>query len=271
MKLAVAILLFLASAGAYLGAGSFSYLATDVPAAHLVLTLLCGFIFVLSLALAVIGATTPEGRLAGPASVGDLLGWSLLAVQAAFAAGRVANFQSSLEMMVATGSYAGSEVYVADDGTMVLEGEIGFATFPSLVLAHEQSGSSVLVLSSGGGLVDTAKSMGNFLRENAISTEVEQTCASACVIVALSGESLRVAPEARFGFHRGSAIASPDSELGRFLSRFATDDMVSELRRLGVPESTLARAETTPPTEMFFLSGEELYRAGLADDLLEPP
>ena len=111
--------------------------------------------------------------------------------------------------------------------------------------------------------------MGSFLQDEGISTFVAEECASACVIVALSGAELYVTRDARFGFHRGSAVASYESELGRFLSDAATADVVSRLRRLGVPEAILSQAEQTRPEGMFYVSGEDFHRAGLADHLVE--
>ena len=78
---------------------------------------------------------------------------------------------------------------------MVLTGEIGFRTMDSLSQVFAESRSDVLRLDSGGGLIDSAARMGSFLQDNEIRTFVGATCASACVIVALSGKELLVTPE----------------------------------------------------------------------------
>jgi hypothetical protein len=268
-RLLAALLLFTGCAAAFHGAGAWSYRAANVPAVHLVFTLACWMLFLVSLSFAVAASTGSRGELRSPRSLADLLCWMLVVVQAGFAAGRLVNYRSSLEIAVAASRSGGSLVHLADDGLMMLDGEIGFATMASLQQVHTEGGSDILELRSGGGLIDSAAEMGSFVQDKGISTFVAEECASACVIVALSGAELYVTPGARFGFHRGSAVASYESELGRFLSDAATDDLISRLRSLGVPEAILSQAAQTPPDGIFFVSGEEFHRAGLADHLVE--
>jgi hypothetical protein len=44
----------------------------------------------------------------------------------------------------------------------------------------------------------------------------------------------------------------------------ATDQLITRLRRLGVPEPILLRAQATPPDAMYYVSGQEFHEAGLA-------
>ena len=64
-------------------------------------------------------------------------------------------------------------------------------------------------------------------------------------------------------------MASPNSQMGRFLGSAATIAYISQLESLGVPEYILRKAEQTPAEDMYYISGKELYDAGLAHYLVE--
>jgi hypothetical protein len=246
-----------------------AYLAQDVGLAYASLTAAGWFIFLLSLAVAVMVSTDRDGRLHLPRSLGPMLCWILLVPLGGLAIGRLVNYPSSLEITVAVSKSPGAEVVVMGDGVSVLDGEIGFKTYASLPKANEQDRIRLLRLRSWGGFLDVAIDMGSFVSENAIAIHVDEYCESACVIVALSGSELYVSPYARFGFHRGSAAASPHSQTGRFLAASGTDELLSRLHRLGVPDAILRQAEETSPDEMYYVSGEDMYRAGLAQHLVD--
>ncbi len=78
-----------------------------------------------------------------------------------------------------------------------------------------------------------------------------------------------MAPDALFGFHRGSAAASKNSQLGRYIGNMGTEDYVSALDARGVPDSILMKTRNTPANDMYYLSGAEMVSLGLALDLLE--
>jgi hypothetical protein len=172
-------------------------------------------------------------------------------------------------MMLAVSNSPGTEVVFVGDGVAFLDGEIGFRTYESLAMEHEHSEIRVLELRSWGGILDPAVKIGSLVSENKVAVHVFDYCESACVIIALSSSELSASPDAQFGFHRGAAVASPDSELGRFVADSATDELLSRLHRLGVPDAILRQAEQTPPNEMYYVSGEDFYRAGLVQHLVE--
>lgn len=103
------------------------------------------------------------------------------------------------------------------------------------------NGGEVLQVRSEGGIIDSAVEMGDFLEENGIGTFVLGYCESACLIVPLSSGNLRVSRNARFGFHRGASVARAGSEIGRFISKVATDQLVQKLVQLGYPIGLLRR------------------------------
>jgi hypothetical protein len=261
--------LLLACLAAFRGAWSSGALTPDIELAYNGLVVACWFFFLLSLAVAVMGSTDRDGRLRAPRSLGALLCWLLLIPQAGLAIGRVVNYRSTLDIIVAASNSPGADVLYLGDGVLWLDGEIGSATLRTLSEESIRDDVYILHLQSNGGVIDSAVAMGLLLDEKAISTFVDGYCESACVIVALSSDELYVSRAAQFGFHRGSAVASRGSGLGRFLERVATDQMLSRLRSLGVPEEILQAAGQTPPESIYYVSGEDLYRAGLAQHLID--
>ncbi|MBK8906920.1 MAG: hypothetical protein IPM60_03175 [Rhodospirillales bacterium] len=261
-------MLLLASGICSVGAGSFSYLADDVVTTHGILSTLCLAFFLLGIAVAVLANTEVNGEIHLPRSLAALACLLLLVPHGGIAIGRIVNFQPSLEIMRAAHDADGTKVQV-DRGFAVLNGEIGYETLVSLQSVLDREPSSAILLSSEGGLLDAAIEIGRILRERQIDVLVDENCESACVIVALSAERLFVAADARFGFHRASAPASRDSQLGRYIGKMATDDLLSSLRSLRIPDSVLTRAEETPAYEMYYLSGDDLVQLGLARDCAE--
>lgn len=262
----VSALLLLGCAAAFFGAGA-GRLPWSVETGHAILSAVCVAFFLLGLVVAILSSTDRAGRLRAPGTLAALLCWTLALLQAGFATGRLTNHRASLEMALALAASPGASFVYAGDGVLLLDGEIGFDTFESLVRESALNEIRLVQLHSGGGLIESAARIGAFIADNDLATFVNSGCESACVIVALSSAKLYVTPDARFGFHRGSALANPDSELGRFVSGLATDDLIARLGALGVPEEILDRARNTPPDQMHHVSGEDLHRAGLADYL----
>ena len=245
-----------------------TYLALDA-------SLVLGFIvatkslfFLLSIAIAIISSTDRIGRLQAPYSLRSLLCWILLIPQGGLAIGGLLNYESSLEIELAASNYQGAAVVFGDNGVAILDGKIGFRTLETLRKGY-RSQVSLLELNSPGGLIDAALEIGQFIKSNNINILVERDCESACVIVALSGVQLYVSSDARFGFHRGKAVASSDSQLGTYIGRTATNDLVHHLNRLGLPEQILRKVEQTPSDDMYYLSGERFYEIGLAHHLVD--
>ena len=262
------LVLFLACWAASRGAGSSGSLP-KVELAYNGLIVACWFFFLLGLAVAVMGSTDRDGGLRAPRSLGALLCWLLLIPQAGFAIGGLVNYRSTLDIIVAAGNAPGADVLYVGDGVLLLDGEIGSETLRTLSEESVREDVYILHLNSNGGVIDSAIAMGLLLEERVISTFVDGYCESACVIVALSGDELYVSRTAQFGFHRGSAVASQGSEVGRYIERLGTEQMLSRLRSLGVPEEILRQAEQTPAESIYYVSGEDLYRAGLAHHLID--
>lgn len=249
-------------------AGSFSYLAEDASLAHWMLSALCLIFFLLGIVVAVLVNTDAKGELHSPQSLSAIICLIFLVPQGGFAIGLLVNYKSYLEIMTAVKDSAGVNVY-ADQGFVVLDGDIGHETLSTLRTVVDYERPSILLLRSEGGLIEIGIEIGKLLKLNRMAVFVPENCESACVIIALSGDQLYVAPDARFGFHRGSAVASNNSQIGRFIGNAATEDYVLALGALGVPESILAITRATPSNDMHYLSGAEMVSIGLARDQSE--
>lgn len=224
----------------------------------------------LVLSLMTIRFTRPTAGLGprGLAGLFRLLGWIGVFVQTVSLAGLVVNFRSHVAMLEETYRYEGDEVIAIDDDSVLLYGEIGPRTVDSFAAAAVGA-TSVLELDSGGGRLDSARQIAAIVADRGLVVTVYGTCASACVLIALRGKELRAAPDAQFGFHRGSAIADAESELGRFASAQATEEMFDELRRRGIPNEILTSGRNTLPDDMHFETGRRLFELGIVDALVE--
>ena len=229
----------------------------------------CGaFAALLSLAVSVKINSGPHGNLIVPRNLTSLFCVVLLMPTAGFFVGLIANKSSTISILTSYKDYVGVEVSLESDKSAILDGLIGTATLPSLQAMAKEKPIKYLVLRSGGGLVESAIELADYLRSKRISTVNATYCKSACVIVALSGQPLYASPNAVFGFHQGSAIASENSQIGRLIGKYATDDLISALRVRGVPKKVLDEAGRTPPNKMLHMTGTEMFDLGLVKHLL---
>ncbi len=156
----------------------------------------------------------------------------------------------------------------ANDRTLVLDGQIGLETKRSLEVELEQGGIEAILLSSNGGYIDLSLKISRLIQEHQLDVYVVNECSSACVILALSGESLYAEPDAKFGFHRAQTATKRDGQVADYMRTQATNAMIDFFKHKNVPAHILERAENTSSDDMFYFSGEDLYREGLVRELL---
>ncbi len=259
-----ALISFVACTTAWVLIQNFSHLASDVFWAHVGLTAACCFFFLISASIVTAGLIDKNSKLTAPRSLNSLFLLMLLIAQSGFAFGTIFNFEALLQLARAATVEEGNTIAIQEDGSAVLYGNIGPKTFQSLQTNLSNAPIHSLELLSGGGDIDSAEKIGDFIKKSGIQVSVRSHCASACVLIALSAPELYVSSEAQFGFHQASTAASPDSQLGSFYGKVATEEFVARLKTLGIPESLLHKARTTPPEQMHYISGKELARIGLA-------
>jgi hypothetical protein len=163
--------------------------------------------------------------------------------------------------------YSGVAATIVDENWLFIDGAIGSLTLETINKIANSNDIKFVQLNSGGGLIETALDIARFVDKNNISTVVNGECASACVLIAISGKKLLVSRTAKFGFHNASSISQPGSELGKFSSMVASETMFSFLIKRGIPRDIIKEAEATPANEMYYVNGVDFIRRGLAVQL----
>jgi len=113
--------------------------------------------------------------------------------------------------------------------------------------------------SEGGNLLEGVK-LADAIRFGKMSTNVGKvaTCASACFLVFAAGSTKFVSYGARIGVHG----ASDKSGRETVSSEAATISMAKIAKELAVPAAIIGRMVVTPPTEMVWLTPQELQSLG---------
>ena len=137
----------------------------------------------------------------------------------------------------------------------------------TFVKLNEQAVIRFLELDSPGGIINSALEISKEVEQKNISVVVRETCASACVLIAVSGKRLFTLPQAQFGFHNALTIVQPESEIGKFASSSGSDLLFSFLKQHGVPNSIISEAKATPADDMFWVSGRQFIALGLANPI----
>jgi len=197
----------------------------------------------------------------------DLLAWLLLIVTSFFCAGKILDYQFYKANEAALAKYPGVEVIMQENGLAYLGGEIGYTTLLSLIQLNENKTIRYIELNSPGGIIEAAMGLDRYLREEGISVIVAEKCESACVLIAIGQKPLYVKPTAKFGFHNAASLADESSQRGRLSSQAGSDYMFTELLKKGIPQNIIREAELTPAEAMYYVSGLELIRLGLAKAL----
>lgn len=124
---------------------------------------------------------------------------------------------------------------------------------------------TVMVVTSGGGALDAALTMGRVIRAKGISTVAHGVCASACTYMMMGGVNRVVTKDTQYGIHQisftgpetdpNAPIFSP-SFMVDFQKSIATlQDYVDEM---GVNPRIIGLASKTPPDDIDWLTREEL-------------
>lgn len=163
--------------------------------------------------------------------------------------------------------FSGVAASIINENWLSIDGAIGSLTLETVNQIANSNDIKFVQLNSGGGLIETALDIASFVDKNNISTVVNSECASACVLIAVSGKQLLVSRTARFGFHNASSVGQPGSELGKYSSMMASKTMFSYLIKRGIPRDIIRKAETTPANEMYYVNGVDFIQRGLAVQL----
>jgi hypothetical protein len=158
---------------------------------------------------------------------------------------------------------------VTKDGRIVISisGEItpgDTDAFKAAVKTANDAGklvSSIRLNSPGGNLLEGAK-LADAVRFGKMATNVGQgaSCASACFLVFAAGETKFANYTAQIGVHG----ASDESGAETVQSGAATVSMARIAKELGVPPQIIGRMVVTPPSDMVWLSPQDLMSMGVS-------
>lgn len=161
------------------------------------------------------------------------------------------------------------------DGSVYLNGPIDTASVNGVMdtISYKLSSGwlnsgGYLLIDSTGGLIEDAESLAAFVSLNSIPVVIKNECSSACVLIALSSPYLSTDRSALIGFHQPNLLSNSSLPIHLFALNELKIDFFNELERLGVPARVIEMAKETPSNQMFYITGDELYRMGLAKSLL---
>ncbi len=124
----------------------------------------------------------------------------------------------------------------------------------------ENEGVRALHLKSNGGNVFYGRQMQNLVHERGLTTIVDQNCMSACALVFLGGQQRYLAPGAQLGFHRASAGGASQFEIDSF-----EESDAQFMRAMGISDAFVEKAFSTPSSDIWIPSIEELEKAHVID------
>jgi hypothetical protein len=154
-------------------------------------------------------------------------------------------------------------VHLTADGELELKGAFSAgvaAQAQALLVSHPAV--KTLHLNSPGGWVREGVLLATVVQSHHLATDSNTGCYSACIIAYLSGSPRRLHPEARLGFHSSSGLGTD-----AFYLHAANDEVAQRLRNLGVAETFIDRALTTPASALWTPDPAELVANHLVDEV----
>jgi ATP-dependent protease ClpP protease subunit len=135
-------------------------------------------------------------------------------------------------------------------------------TLPPHAAERMRVGTITLALDSPGGMIDGARHMTDWVKENKVDTVVPNgaTCASSCVMIWGAGEHKFAGENAQIGVHGASSmLASNDAKVADaqgtlFVARTLADEKA--------PATVIAAVATTPPSDVHWLIPADLVAWG---------
>ncbi len=148
-------------------------------------------------------------------------------------------------------------VRILRDGTeLEVTGFFGYGLAQELEATLRQAPSAKVVhLASRGGRVAVALDIRDVIRSHGLDTYVATSCASACTIAFLAGQTRWAAQDAKLGFHR---FSSPGADIG-VMNRSVRETYAAA----GLHGAFLEHVQATPPEQLWYPSMVELVAASV--------
>ena len=212
--------------------------------------------------LCLLGLQIRYGLKAARSITGSPLSWLIWAtllvastITFSNALDRIANLYVKPPTLVESGT-----TFEVENGVAIFAGLIDFGAFNALenTLKRHPDLHSIR-LTSDGGRIAAARGMARLISEANLSTQGIATCASACTLVFMAGDTRSLAPDARLGFHGYELVSNvitlnTEEEQERDKETF---------RNRGVSDDFLEKAFAIPHSEMWFPSHQILRAAGV--------
>jgi hypothetical protein len=156
---------------------------------------------------------------------------------------------------------------LANGQTLEFSGGITFGVTQELErFLNAMAGVRTVRLNSNGGRILEAQRMSDLISSRNLATFVARDCLSACTIVFLGGKERFMLPTARLGFHqpafRGMTASDRRAAIAAEQQRLQ--------RRFGLSAAFAARANSAPPSGMWFPDKDELMRERVVTRLVSP-
>ncbi len=152
---------------------------------------------------------------------------------------------------------------------LVIQGEIGQADIPVVeeaITASAHLPTRVAILSSSGGSVHAAMTLGGLLREHSFDTVVPagHSCVSACVF--LLGAGIRKTVEGQVGIHRPYFAAGSSETVGQAILNLKKQT-AAFFQKMNIPSRLAEDMFSIDPAEVKMLTTDELsaYRLNSKD------
>lgn len=164
---------------------------------------------------------------------------------------------------------ASMSVTLGSEGVLKLTGTIEAGTAALLTSEIEKIGEYVKTVSldSPGGFLQSALTMGTLIREKGYDTIIENgaLCASACPLIFASGTSRTVDEKASLGLHQIYTLGGDPVSAAEAMSnaQSTTARITRYLEEMGVEPAVWNFALETPPSQLYYLSSDELRNFNL--------
>lgn len=153
---------------------------------------------------------------------------------------------------------------------IVIEGLIGpglAKDVANLLRAHP--GVTRLAITSNGGIIDDATETAQLIERHHLDTVAIEYCDSACLIVFMAGRARFAEQDMSFGFH-ATALVGPETMGSLANLRDEGPKADQYLRKRGVPQAILDKANAIGPGELFYVTAREMAKQGMVTGLLTP-
>ncbi|MEM5502113.1 hypothetical protein WNY59_10975 [Ahrensia kielensis] len=167
---------------------------------------------------------------------------------------------------------ASMSIKLGSEGVLQLTGTIEPETATLFVSEIDKIGEYVKTISldSPGGFLQSALTMGALIREKGYDTKIADgaLCASACPLIFASGTNRTVDKKAAFGLHQIYTAGGDPLSAAEAMSeaQSTTARITRYLEGMGVEPAVWNFALETPPSQLYYLSSDELRNFNITTD-----